>query len=39
MSAAQTDAGEELRRWVREIPDFPKDGIGYKDITPVLASP
>jgi adenine phosphoribosyltransferase len=39
VSAAQTDVGEELRRWVREIPDFPKDGIGYKDITPVLASP
>ena len=39
MSATGADAGEELRRWVREIPDFPKDGIGYKDITPVLASP
>jgi len=39
VSSAAADAGEELRRWVREIPDFPKDGIGYKDITPVLASP
>jgi len=39
VSATGADAGEELRRWVREIPDFPKDGIGYKDITPVLASP
>ena len=25
-----------LRTAVREIPDFPKQGIGFKDITPVL---
>src|SRR3954468_21109506 len=29
----------DLRRLVREIPDFPKPGIGFKDITPVLADP
>jgi adenine phosphoribosyltransferase len=28
----------DLERYVRDIPDFPKPGIGFKDITPVLAS-
>ena len=27
----------DLRAFVREIPDFPRPGIGFKDITPVLA--
>jgi adenine phosphoribosyltransferase len=27
----------ELRSLIREIPDFPKPGIGFKDITPLLA--
>jgi adenine phosphoribosyltransferase len=29
----------DLRALVREIPDFPRPGIGFKDITPVLADP
>jgi adenine phosphoribosyltransferase len=29
----------DLRALVRDIPDFPKPGIGFKDITPVLADP
>lgn len=29
----------ELKSYVREIPDFPKKGIGYKDITPLLLDP
>jgi adenine phosphoribosyltransferase len=29
--------GPDLRSLVREIPDFPKPGIGFKDITPLLA--
>src|SRR3954469_15312121 len=29
----------DLKALVREIPDFPKPGIGFKDITPVLADP
>jgi adenine phosphoribosyltransferase len=29
----------ELRRTIRDIPDFPKPGIVFKDITPVLADP
>jgi adenine phosphoribosyltransferase len=27
----------DLRRYVRDIPDFPKPGILFRDITPVLA--
>lgn len=29
----------DLRRLVRDIPDFPKPGILFKDITPLLADP
>jgi adenine phosphoribosyltransferase len=29
----------DIRSLVRTIPDFPKPGIGFKDITPVLADP
>ena len=28
-----------LRSLIREIPDFPRSGIGFKDITPLLADP
>lgn len=31
-----TDLEEALRRTIRDIPDFPKPGILFKDITPVL---
>lgn len=30
---------EHLRSLVAEVPDFPRPGISYKDITPLLASP
>jgi adenine phosphoribosyltransferase len=30
---------EDLRGLIREIPDFPRAGIGFKDITPLLADP
>ena len=30
---------QSLRALVREIPDFPRPGIGFKDITPLLADP
>lgn len=26
----------DLKRWIREVPDFPKPGIQFKDITPLL---
>lgn len=29
----------DLRRWVREIPDFPKPGILFRDLTPLLRDP
>jgi len=29
----------DLRRHIRDIPDFPKPGILFKDITPLLAEP
>ncbi|MCD6339312.1 MAG: adenine phosphoribosyltransferase [Verrucomicrobia bacterium] len=30
---------EDIRSRIRNIPDFPKPGIQFKDITPVLADP
>lgn len=30
---------EELEKTVRTVPDFPKKGIQFKDITPILESP
>ena len=30
---------DDLRQAIRNIPDFPKPGIQFKDITPVLADP
>jgi adenine phosphoribosyltransferase len=27
----------DLRSFIRDIPDFPKPGIGFKDITPLMA--
>ena len=32
-------AEPDLRRWIRDIPDFPKPGIVFKDITPLLSDP
>ena len=29
----------DLTRLIRDIPDFPKPGIVFKDITPLLADP
>jgi adenine phosphoribosyltransferase len=30
---------DKLRQTIRDVPDFPKPGIIFKDITPVLADP
>ncbi len=27
---------EEIRRYIREVPDFPQRGISFKDITPLI---
>jgi adenine phosphoribosyltransferase len=39
ISSQREDAGlaERVRRTLRDVPDFPKPGIVFKDITPVLA--
>jgi adenine phosphoribosyltransferase len=34
-----TDALNRLRKLIRDIPDFPKPGILFRDITPLLADP
>jgi adenine phosphoribosyltransferase len=37
-AAGPPPVGErELRALIREIPDFPRPGIGFKDITPLMA--
>lgn len=34
-----TPTPDDIRQAIRNIPDFPKPGIQFKDITPVLANP
>lgn len=36
---ASTALEREIRGQIRDIPDFPKPGIVFKDITPLLANP
>jgi adenine phosphoribosyltransferase len=38
-SAAGDDLRNQARRLIRDIPDYPKPGIVFKDITPLLAAP
>ncbi len=33
------DTRIDPRDWIRDIPDFPKPGINFKDITPMLGHP
>ena len=35
--SVQLPGVEKLRRLIRDVPDFPKPGILFKDITPLLA--
>lgn len=37
--ARTTQSAADLRRYIRDIPDFPKPGILFRDITPLLADP
>ena len=32
-------AAESIKKLIRDVPDFPKKGIIFKDITPVLKDP
>src|SRR5881628_1938281 len=34
-----SDVVDKLRAGVRDVPDFPKKGIVFKDITPILSDP
>ncbi|MFY1829046.1 adenine phosphoribosyltransferase [Myxococcus fulvus] len=38
-SLADTTLVDDLKTCLRDVPDFPKPGIVFKDITPVLADP
>ncbi|MFN5160878.1 MAG: adenine phosphoribosyltransferase [Cyanobacteriota bacterium] len=38
-SPAGAAEGTDLRQWVREIPDFPKPGILFRDLTPMMRDP
>ena len=38
-TAASADLPTEVMRTLREVPDFPRAGIVFRDITPLLASP
>jgi adenine phosphoribosyltransferase len=39
MPSPASEEGVNLRAFVRDIPDFPKPGIVFKDITPLLLDP
>ena len=34
-----TNEGIDLKKYIRSIPDWPKEGILFRDITPLLADP
>lgn len=36
-TTSSAHAADDLRRAIRDVPDFPKPGIIFKDITPLLA--
>ncbi|MEY3735950.1 MAG: hypothetical protein RLZZ624_1009 [Cyanobacteriota bacterium] len=38
-AAVATSVATDLRRYVRDVPDFPKPGILFRDITPLLRDP
>src|SRR5262245_29052142 len=35
----EDDLEERLRRAIRDVPDFPRPGILFRDITPILSDP
>ncbi|QDT66301.1 adenine phosphoribosyltransferase [Calycomorphotria hydatis] len=39
MSTATTNGQIDLKDYIHDVPDFPKPGILFKDITPLLAAP
>jgi adenine phosphoribosyltransferase len=39
LDCRQTSKGISLEKYIRNIPDWPKEGILFRDITPLLADP
>ncbi len=39
MTSSSAGLAQELRRWLRVVPDFPRPGILFQDITPLLQNP
>jgi adenine phosphoribosyltransferase len=39
VSAIEADVGDKLRGLIRDIADYPRPGVMFKDITPLLADP
>jgi adenine phosphoribosyltransferase len=39
VAPVSSDVIDKLRAAVRDVPDFPKQGVVFKDITPVLSDP
>ncbi|MBI4355459.1 MAG: adenine phosphoribosyltransferase [Candidatus Omnitrophica bacterium] len=39
MTKLNVETVEQLKSWIRDIPDFPKPGILFRDITPLLQNP
>lgn len=39
MSMAQLPGTERIASLIRDVPDFPKPGVTFKDITPLLSDP
>ncbi len=37
--ASEARTGDGLRRLIRDVPDFPRRGVVFKDITPLLLDP
>lgn len=34
-----SNSGLDLNQWVRDVPDYPKPGILFRDLTPLMADP
>jgi adenine phosphoribosyltransferase len=39
LTAQPATNGLDLREYIRDVPDFPRKGVVFKDITPLLLSP
>src|SRR5260221_13835837 len=39
LPAMSGEAALDLKKFIRDIPDFPKPGILFRDITPLLGAP